>query len=76
MPYSYGYAPLEPKEERYIPAMTSDEEDNLLEEFVKDYPDEFREYIKGYDRSLFADFAETLRWKWEKFKEENRDECI
>lgn len=76
MPYSYGYEPLEPQEKKYIPMMTSEEESRLLQEFVRDNIEEFLEYIVGYDRTLFGDFADTVKWKWNKFKEENRNDSI
>ena len=56
--------------------MTLDEENGLLDEFVRDNIEEFLEYIVGYDRTLFDDFAETVRWKWNKFKEDNTSDIV
>ena len=58
--------------EKYVPAMSEEEEQILLEEFSKEYPSEFYQFIKDYDHSIFRDFAESMRWKWNRFKEENR----
>lgn len=64
--------PLEPNESKYYPAMSYEEEQKILLEFVRDNIEGFIEYIENYDRTLFGDFADTERWKWNKYKEENR----
>lgn len=64
--------PLEPREDKYYPAMSYEEDKKILMEFVKDHVEDFIEYIDNYDSTLFWDFADIERWKWNKYKEENR----
>lgn len=58
--------------ERYVPAMSEEEERILRDKFCKEYPDEFFEFIRDLDSTILWDFVESLRWKWNQFKEENR----
>lgn len=63
---------LEPIERRYVPAMSYEEEKEILLSFVKDRFEDFVEYIDNYDSTLFWDFADIEKLAWAKFKEENR----
>ena len=59
--------------ERYIPAMTDEEETTMRDEFIKDHPDSFFEFIKELDSTILWDFVESMRWAWNQYKEENRE---
>lgn len=59
--------------ERYVPAMTYEEELALRDEFIKNYPDSFFEFIKELDSTILWDFVESMRWAWNQYKEENRE---
>ena len=73
MPYAMTIErPLEPFEKRYIPMMTEEEEDRLSRDFCKDNMDDFVEFIENYDSCIFWDFIESVRWKWNKYKEDGR----
>lgn len=67
--------PLEPTEKNYVPAMGYEDEKALLKAFAKDYFEDFIEYIENYDSSLFGDFADIEKWKWFRYKEENKLVC-
>lgn len=56
----------------YIPAMTDEEETHLRDEFIKDHSDSFLEFVKDLDSTILWDFVESMRWKWNQYKEENR----
>ena len=47
--------------EKYIPAMTYDEELALRDEFIKDHPDSFFEFVKELDSTILWDFVESMR---------------
>lgn len=64
-------------QEKYIPAMTDEQEIALRDEFIKDNPDGFFEFVKDFDSTILWDYVESIRWAWNKYKEENRvNECI
>lgn len=64
--------PLEPREDKYIPMMTDEEEKNLLIAFCKEDPDEFVKFIDGLDSTILWDYAVQNRYDWQEYKEENR----
>lgn len=63
---------LEPIEKKYVPAMGHDEEKAMLMEFVKDHSETFIEFVEDLDSTILWDFAESMRWAWNHYKEENR----
>jgi hypothetical protein len=52
--------------------MTDEEETAMRDEFIKDHPDSFFEFIKELDSTILWDFVESMRWAWNQYKEENR----
>lgn len=48
------------------------DEDALMKEFAKGRFEEFIEFIEGLDRTIFWDFAESIKWEWRRYKEESR----
>lgn len=58
--------------ERYVPAMSMEEELALRDEFCKEYPESFFEFVKELDSTILWDFVESMRWAWNQYKEENR----
>ena len=64
---------IEPREKRYVPALSYIEEVALRDKFCKEHADAFFEYVKELDPTLLWDFTETMRWAWNKYKEDNRE---
>ena len=52
--------------------MGHDEEKAMLMEFVKDHSETFIEFVEDLDSTILWDFAESMRWAWNHYKEENR----
>ena len=65
--------PLEPIEKKYVPAMGYEDEKALLLEFIKDHCDSFVEYVEDLDSTILWDFAESVRWSWNQYKEDKRE---
>lgn len=60
-------------QERYVPAISEDEERDLRDKFCKEHLDGFFEFVKDFDSTILWDFVESLRWKWNQYKEDNRE---
>jgi hypothetical protein len=53
--------------------MSEDEERDLRDKFCKEHLEEFFEFVKDFDSTILWDFLESLRWKWNQYKEDNRE---
>lgn len=65
--------PIEPPD--FWEAEVNDEEideDALMKEFAKDRLEEFIQFIEDMDRTIFWDFAESIKWEWRIYKEANK----
>ena len=64
--------PLEPREDDWFPDDEGIDENTLMKEFAKDRLEEFIQFIDEMDRTIFWDFAESIKWEWRRYKEESR----
>lgn len=64
--------PLEPREDKYIAAVSHEDDVALLDKFCVDHPESLVAFLRDYDSTILWDFVESLRWKWNQYKEENR----
>ena len=62
--------PTEPRETKYVPAVSEAEEDALMIQFCKDRASEFVDFVNAYDGCILVDFIESIRWEWNQYKRE------
>lgn len=63
--------PLAPREDEWSPDDEVVDENALMKEFAKDRLEEFIEFIEDLDKTIFWDFAESVKWEWKLYKEAN-----